>query len=85
MGSDGTPVLLTVPEAAERLRMATGSLYNWVHARRVTVVHIGRHVRIPEAEIERLIRAGTRYADGQAPVKPLAAANARLRAMGGSR
>jgi excisionase family DNA binding protein len=77
-----TPVLLTLDETAARLRLAKGTLYNWVHARRITVVHIGRLVRIPAAEVDRLIAEGTRPANGQAPPKPLTAASARLRALG---
>lgn len=47
----------------------------------MTSVKLGRCRRIPESEVERLIVEGATYAQGQAPVKPLAAASARLHAM----
>jgi excisionase family DNA binding protein len=72
--------LLTLPEAAARLHLrSVSTLRKWQRAERITVVYVGRLVRIPESEIARIIAEGTRPA---ATVRPLAAARARLTAMG---
>jgi excisionase family DNA binding protein len=79
-----TPVLLTVHDVAERLKVRRATVYGWIADRKLTVVRLGAkgaRVRIPESEVERLIAEGTCYARGQAPVLPLAAASARLAAM----
>ncbi|HKS73834.1 MAG TPA: helix-turn-helix domain-containing protein [Terriglobales bacterium] len=51
--------LLTIREAAERTNNRESTWRSWVLKRRVLVVKIGRSVRIPETEIERLIKEGT--------------------------
>jgi excisionase family DNA binding protein len=51
--------LLTVHEAAERWGTSVHYPRRLIRERRITFVRIGRHVRIPEAEVEALIEAGT--------------------------
>jgi excisionase family DNA binding protein len=49
--------LLTPAEAAARLGVARGTLYNWISDGKIAVVRLsGRCVRIRETEIDRLIR-----------------------------
>jgi excisionase family DNA binding protein len=70
--------LLTLKEAADRLRVQVSTLRAWQRRERITVVYIGRLVMVPESEIGRIIAEGTRPA---ATVRPLAAARVRLTAM----
>lgn len=52
--------LLRVSEAAERLSVRESTVRAWLLARRIGRVRVGRRsVRIPAAEIERLIHEGT--------------------------
>ncbi len=50
--------MLTVEEAAERLNTSTRFPRRLIAERRITFVHIGRHVRIPESAIDEFIRSG---------------------------
>jgi excisionase family DNA binding protein len=50
--------LLTVPEAAQALRMTCAGIRRWLLERRIGYVHCGRLVRIPLSEIERILREG---------------------------
>jgi excisionase family DNA binding protein len=52
-------LLLKVPEAAEMLALSQKTLWQWVGARRIGVVRLGRAVRIPQTEIVRLVEEGT--------------------------
>lgn len=54
--------LLTVDEAAKRLGVKRQAIYNMSYERRIDVVKIGRHLRIREETIERLIERNTRKA-----------------------
>ncbi len=54
--------MLKIPEFANRLRLSDGSVKKMVARRQITIVKIGRSVRIPETELDRLIKAGTRPA-----------------------
>jgi excisionase family DNA binding protein len=54
-----TGSLLKVGEFASRLNVTVACVRRWVLLRRVKVVHIGRSVRIPVAELERIVTAGT--------------------------
>ena len=55
--------LLTAKEAAEILKIATGTLANWrVAVRRLPFLKIGRMVRYRRSDVERMVRAGTAYA-----------------------
>jgi excisionase family DNA binding protein len=51
--------LLTVPEVAEQLALAEKTIWTWVAARRISVVRLGRAVRINTSELQRLIEEGT--------------------------
>jgi excisionase family DNA binding protein len=51
--------LLTVYEAADSLGLAPVTLRTWIAQRRIGVVRLGRAVRIPLSEIERLIERST--------------------------
>jgi len=50
--------LLTVKEAAERLNTSERFPRRLIEERRIAFVRIGRHVRIPERELEAFIRSG---------------------------
>ncbi|MEU8268532.1 helix-turn-helix domain-containing protein [Sphaerisporangium sp. NPDC049002] len=50
--------LLTVKEAAERLNTSVRFPRRLIEERRITFVHIGRNVRIPESALEAFIAAG---------------------------
>ena len=51
--------LLTVGEAAERLGTSVRFPRRLIADRRIDYVKVGRHVRIPEAAVDRLIRLNT--------------------------
>jgi len=50
--------LLSTKEAADALGLRPATLRSWMGQRRIEVVHLGRSVRIPKTEIERLIGEG---------------------------
>jgi|TARA_R100001086_G_scaffold104495_2_gene52453 excisionase family DNA binding protein len=50
--------LKTVREAAKLLTLSPHTLRVWIQERRIESVRLGRVVRIPLAEIERLIEGG---------------------------
>ena len=54
-----TEALRTVNHAAGRFDVKDRTVRAWMAARRITFVRLGRAVRIPESEIERLISEGT--------------------------
>jgi excisionase family DNA binding protein len=49
--------LLTLEDAARRLGMRPVTLRMWASARKIARCKIGRAVRIPESEIERIIQS----------------------------
>jgi len=52
--------MLTVSEAAKRLGLKEGTLRLWLSRRKLLAfVRLGRAIRIPEKEIERLIAENT--------------------------
>ena len=61
-----TATLLTIPQAAERLALKASTLRAWIAQRRIGIVRLGRAIRIPLEEIERLIAEGTIPAKGRA-------------------
>ncbi|HET8600461.1 MAG TPA: excisionase family DNA-binding protein [Segeticoccus sp.] len=61
--------LLSVSEAAELLGTTVRFPRRLVAERRITVVHVGRHVRIPRSAIEALIEEGTVEAAAQGPYR----------------
>jgi excisionase family DNA binding protein len=58
-----TKKLLTIPEAAEALRLKPSTLRAWLLRRRISSYRVGRLVRISSEEIEKLLR------DSQVPAK----------------
>lgn len=48
-----------VPQGAEQLALAEKTLWQWIAERRIGVVRLGRSVRIPQSEIDRLIAEGS--------------------------
>ncbi len=50
--------LLTVPQFAHAIGMSVSTIRAWIVRRHVAVVHLGRSVRIPSSEINRLFAAG---------------------------
>ena len=57
-------------QLAELLQVSKPTVYKWAQEGRIEVVRIGRTVRIPAAEVERLLTEGrtvrsTQAADGQ--------------------
>ena len=51
--------LLTVFEAAEQFNTPERFVRRLITERRITVVRLGRHVRIPESAVAEFIQAGT--------------------------
>lgn len=51
--------LLTIQETANALRLKPSCIRRWIRESKVTSVHVGRLVRIPASEVDRIIRAGT--------------------------
>ncbi|GAA2614393.1 helix-turn-helix domain-containing protein [Actinomadura fulvescens] len=47
-----TPLLLTVDEAAERLRVSRWSLYNLIRSNQLRTVKIGRRRLVPVAALD---------------------------------
>lgn len=54
--------LMSIPQFAELLGVTHSCVRRWVLERRVSVVKVGRLVRIPAAEFERIVAEGTRPA-----------------------
>lgn len=54
-----SPRLLTIPEFAAELRVKPSCVRRWLSESKITFVHVGRLVRIPASEVERIISAGT--------------------------
>jgi excisionase family DNA binding protein len=54
--------LLTIQDFASVLQVTTACVRRWISERKITTVKIGRLVRIPTEEIEKLVRKGTRPA-----------------------
>ncbi|MDA1307508.1 MAG: helix-turn-helix domain-containing protein [Acidobacteria bacterium] len=48
----------TVDQAAEELSLKPSTMRAWIAQRRIGHVRLGRAVRIPAAEIQRLLEAG---------------------------
>lgn len=49
---------LTVAEAATALTVSVPTIRNWISHRRISFVRIGRSIRIPASEIQRLLEDG---------------------------
>jgi excisionase family DNA binding protein len=50
---------LTVAEAGDATATSERFIRRLISERRITFVHVGRHVRIPESAIERFLAEGT--------------------------
>lgn len=48
----------TPDELAAMLKVTRQAIYNWIQQGRIEAVRIGRTVRIPGEEVERLLREG---------------------------
>lgn len=57
--TEGRGRLLAVDQAAELLGTGERFVRRLIAERRITYVHVGRHVRIPESAIEEYISART--------------------------
>jgi excisionase family DNA binding protein len=56
------PELLTVENFSTVLNVTKACVRRWISERKITTVRLGRLVRIPATEIERLVMNGTRLA-----------------------
>jgi excisionase family DNA binding protein len=54
--------LLTVPQFADKLGLTQDCVRRWIFDRKITTIKVGRLVRIPESEVERLVNSGLRPA-----------------------
>lgn len=54
----GMGVLNKVPEAARKLAISQKTLWSWIGSRRIGVHRVGRAVRVPESEIQRILSEG---------------------------
>jgi excisionase family DNA binding protein len=54
--------LMNVSEFAASLRVTAACIRRWILERRIAVVKVGRLVKIPKTEIDRVINAGLRPA-----------------------
>jgi excisionase family DNA binding protein len=50
---------LTVKQTAEELNVSVFTIRSWINQRRLLHVRLGRAIRVPSTEIERLIESGT--------------------------
>lgn len=54
--------LLTVPQAAQRLNVTCACIRRWCLERKIATVKLGRLIRVPYSEVERLVNSGFRPA-----------------------
>ena len=47
-----------VPAVAERLKVSKKCIWSWLYSGRLGKVKLGRSVRIPESEVQRIIAEG---------------------------
>jgi len=57
--------LLSPKEFAHRLSISRWTIYAWVAEGRIKSVKLGRLVRIPESEVERIVQEGAQEAVGR--------------------
>ena len=55
-----TSHLLTVTEFAAALRVKPSCIRRWIAERKLTTIHVGRLIRIPRTEVDRIMRQGLR-------------------------
>jgi excisionase family DNA binding protein len=51
--------LITVEACAEALGLKPATIRAWIARRRISIVRLGRAVRIPQTEVDRLINRGS--------------------------
>ena len=49
----------TIRETAEELGLSPATIRSWIRQRKIGYVRLGRAVRIPASEIQRLVERGT--------------------------
>jgi excisionase family DNA binding protein len=54
--------LLSVPQFADALGVTPACIRRWILERKITTVKLGRLIRIPSPEVERLVNSGLRPA-----------------------
>ena len=54
--------LLSVSQVAERLGVTGACIRRWILERKISTVKLGRLIRVPASEIDRLIASGLRLA-----------------------
>lgn len=52
--------LLSIADAGERLSVSPRSIWRWIASGEIKAVKLGRAVRIPVSEVERIARQGVR-------------------------
>ena len=57
--------LLSVPQFADALGVTPACIRRWVLERKITTVKLGRLIRVPASEVDRLVSSGLR------PARPL--------------
>jgi len=57
-----TAKLLTVPAFATELGVTPACIRRWILERKITTIKVGRLVRVPATELERIMQLGTRPA-----------------------
>ena len=57
---------LTVRQAAIELNLSEPTIRAWLWRRKISYVRLGRAIRIPTSEVERLLQEGTVPARGNA-------------------
>lgn len=50
--------MLTIQEVADYFHVTRTTVYNWISAGRISVVRIGRVIRIEQSEVDRIKRGG---------------------------
>ena len=55
----GDSRLLSPKQFAERLSLSRWTVYGWISEGRIKSVKIGRLVRIPQSEVDRIVQEGT--------------------------
>jgi len=60
--SEQSSVLLSVQDFANSLNITVACVRRWILERKVTTVKLGRLIRIPATEVQRLIDSGMRPA-----------------------
>jgi excisionase family DNA binding protein len=56
---ENSRALIDIDELSLRLKIAKGTLYNWVYLRRIPFVKVGRALRFDPLEIERVLQASS--------------------------